>query len=140
MALIPWRRPWDEIEDWFEHRLPEMKKAGFMPPVDIYKKGNNVVVETQISGIDPTKVEVSVEEGCLIIKGASEKKTEVDDKNYYRKEVHAGSFYRSVPLPIKVIGDKAQAVYEDGLLKVIIPKAPVTKTKKISVKVKKGKK
>lgn len=153
MALIPWRpwfwRPWEELDDWFaafgeprrwrEERWPKIKSAEFMLPVDIYEKGSNVVVETQIPGIDPAKVEVSVENNTLILKGKSEKKSEVEDKNYYRKEVHYGSFYRSTALPVKVVGNKAEASYEDGILKVIIPKAPATKGKTIKVKVKKSK-
>lgn len=144
MALIQWRpwlgRSWDDLDDWFEDKALSARSSQFMPPVDIYEKGNKVIVETQVTGIDPEKVDISVEENHLIIKGASQRKTEVDEKNYYRKEVYAGSFYRSVPLPVKVIGDKAEAIYEDGLLKVSIPKMPETKAKKISIKVKTAKK
>ena len=82
------------------------------------------IVETGLVGIDPDKVNISIEHDVLTIKGESEKKSEVDDKNYYRKEIRRGSFYRSVPLPAHVIGDKASAVAEDGVLKISIPKAP----------------
>jgi len=145
MALIPWRpwlwRPWEdwgeEIEKWFEEKWPEIKVAEFMPPVDIYEKGNNVIVETPITGIEPEKVDISVEDNTLVLKGKSEKKSEVEEKNYYRKEVRYGSFYRAVSLPAKVIGEKAEASYEDGLLRVVIPKAAIAREKKIKVKVKK---
>ncbi|MFN3301492.1 MAG: Hsp20/alpha crystallin family protein [Patescibacteria group bacterium] len=147
MPLIPWRpwlwRPWEEfekeLEDWFEERWPEIKQAEFMPPVDIYEKGNNIIVETQISGIEPEKVDISVEDNTLILKGKSEKKSEVEEKNYYRKEVRYGSFYRALSLPTKVIGEKAEATYENGILKIVIPKAAEVKAKKIKVKVKKSK-
>lgn len=140
MTLIPWRpwlwRPWEELEDWFEEKWPEIKTAEFMPPVDVYEKGNNIVVETSITGIEPEKIDISVENNVLTLKGKSEKKSEVEEKNYYRKEVRYGSFYRVVNLPAKVIGDKAEASYEDGLLKVVIPKATPAKEKKIKIKVK----
>jgi len=141
MSLIPWRpwlgRSWDDLEDLLESKLPGIRQSGFIPAIDMYEKGNNLVVETQVPGIDPEKVDVSVEDNVLILKGSSQRKSEVDEKNYYRREVSSGSFYRSLPLPVKVEGDKAQAVYEDGLLKIIIPKTPVVKAQKISVKVKK---
>ena len=145
MPLVPWRGwlwPWEEFERWFEEfeeRWPEFKTAEFIPPVDIYEKGDNLVVETQIVGIEPEKVDISIEDNTLIIKGKSEKKSEVEDKDYYRKEVRYGSFYRAVSLPTSVIGDKAEATYEDGILKITIPKAAKAKEKKIKVKVKKGK-
>ncbi len=59
-----------------------------------------------------------------------------EDKNYYRKEIRTGSFYRSVPLPAHVIGEKASATASDGVLKIVIPKAPITKPKKIKIQTK----
>jgi HSP20 family protein len=146
MALIPWRpgwlfRPWEDWEDierWFEERWPELKTAEFVPPVDIYEKGNNVIVETPITGIEPDKVDVSVEDNTLILKGRSEKRSEVEEKDYYRKEVRYGSFYREVSLPTKVIGDRAEATYEDGLLRIVIPKAEEAKERKVKIKIKKS--
>lgn len=140
MALIPWRswlwRPWEELEDWLEEKWPEIKRAEFIPPVDVYEKGNNVIVETPITGIEPEKIDILVEDNTLVLRGKSEKKTEVEEKNYYRKEVRYGSFYREIGLPTKVIGDKAEATYEDGLLRIMIPKTAVAKEKKIKIKVK----
>ena len=57
----------------------------------------------------------------------------MEDKNYYRKEIRRGSFYRSVPLPTKVDGDKASAVTEDGILKITIPKSPEVQPKSIKI-------
>jgi len=72
----------------------------------------------------------------LIIQGKSEKKSEVEEKNYYRQEVRRGSFCRSVALPTHVVGDKANADYENGMLKITIPKAPEARAKKIDIKIK----
>lgn len=104
------------------------------PAVDVYEKDNAVVVEAPLPGIDPDKVQVSVENDVLSIEGHTEKKTEVDEKNYYRKEVRSGSFHRAVALPSSVDGDQAKAEYKNGILTVTIPKAAqvVKKTIKIS--------
>ncbi|MCX6797906.1 MAG: Hsp20/alpha crystallin family protein [Candidatus Falkowbacteria bacterium] len=110
---------------------------GFTPAVDMYEDKDNVVVETQLAGIDPDKVSVSIENDVLCLKGESEKKSEVDEKNYYRKEIRRGSFYRAISLPTKVDGDKASAVTEGGILKIIIPKAPEIKPKTIKIIAKK---
>lgn len=144
MALIPWRpgwlwrywEDWEDLDKWFEERWPEIKSAEFVPPVDIYEKDDNLVIETPITGIEPEKVDVSVEDNTLILKGKSEKKSEIDEKDYYRKEVRYGSFYRAVSLPAKVIGDKAEAEYKDGLLRVVIPKSAEAKEKKVKIKIK----
>jgi HSP20 family protein len=137
----PFLEPFEEMDKMFSELIPASRgQAGFVPAVDVYEDKNNVIVETQLAGVDPEKVDIAIENDVLIIKGESEKKSEVEDKNYYRKEIRRGSFYRSVPLPTHVIGEKASAVAEDGVLKVSIPKAPEAKAKVIKIKTKKGKK
>jgi len=133
MALIKWS-PFLDMEPFEE--MGKMIGA-LTPAIDMYEDKNNVIVEIQLSGIDPEKVNISIENDVLCIKGESEKKSEVEDKNYYRKEIRRGGFYRSVPLPAHVIGDKASAVAEDGVLKITIPKAPKLKPKTIKIKTKK---
>ena len=133
MALIKWS-PFLDMEPFEE--MGKMMGA-FTPAIDMYEDKDNVIVETQLSGIDPEKVNISIENDVLCIKGESEKKSEVEDKNYYRKEIRRGGFYRSVPLPAHVLGDKASAVAEDGVLKITIPKAQAVKPKTIKIKTKK---
>lgn len=103
------------------------------PAVDVYEKDNQVVVEAPLPGMDANKLQVSVENDVLSIEGSMEKKTEVDEKNYYRKEVRTGSFHRAVALPTSVDGDKAQADYKNGVLVVTIPKAAQAVKKTIKV-------
>lgn len=122
------------LSDW-----PVMRgnQAGFMPAVDVYEDKDNVIVETQLAGIDPDKVDISIENDVLCVKGENEKKSEIEDKNYYRKEIRRGSFYRSIPLPTHVESDKARAEAVDGVLKIFIPKAPEAKPKTIKIETKK---
>jgi len=143
--LIKWTPFLDQFED-LEKFVDQTMGLGsgiraqhFAPPIDIYETKDAVVVESPLAGIDPEKVDISIENDVLIMRGQSEKKSEVEDKNYYRREVRAGSFYRSVPLPTHVIGEKASAVYEKGVLKVSVPKAPERKAKTVKVQIK-GKK
>jgi len=127
------------MDKMMESMLPAVRgnQFGFTPAVDMYEDKDNIVVETQLGGIDPDKVDISIENNVLTIKGESEKKSEVDDKNYYRKEIRRGSFYRSIPLPTKVDGDAASAVNEDGVLKITVPKAVEIKPKTIKIQNKK---
>jgi HSP20 family protein len=130
--------PWEqfgELDRFFDENMP-----GFVPAMDIYQTKDAVIVETPLAGVDPENVEVSIENDVLTVDGKTERKSEVDEKNFYRKEVHYGSFHRSVHLPVAVIGGKAEAKSENGMLKITIPKAPEAKTRTIKVKVVKGKK
>ena len=142
MSLIKWTpflSEFDDIDKISDSMLPSLRgeRFGFTPAVDMYEDKDSVVVETQLAGIDPEKVDISIENNTLCIKGESEKKSEVEDKNYYRKEIRRGSFFRSIPLPTKVDGDSASAVNEGGVLKINIPKSPEIKPKSIKIQNKK---
>lgn len=119
MSLLPKNQnPLEEID----RGLMDLSK-GFIPPVDVYENGNDVVVETALAGVDPKDVTIAVDGGVLTITGKSEHRTEVDEKNYLYKEVRYGAFQRKVPLPVPVLGDKASASGEHGLLRITLPKA-----------------
>jgi HSP20 family protein len=108
-----------------------------VPPIDLYETADAVVVETPLAGIDPKHIDISIEQNLLTIKGVTERKTEVDEKNYYRKEVRQGTVFRQVPLPTAVEGEKASANYENGILKIQLPKRASLPSTKVKVDIKK---
>lgn len=135
MNIVRWS-PINDIDRWFDGMMPVVGNV-FTPAVDVYQTDKAVVVEAPLAGVDPEKVEIAIENDMLTIEGSMEKTTEVDDKNYYRKEIRSGSFHRSVALPVAVKGDAAEAVFEKGMLRITLPKADVQKSKTIKVQVKK---
>ena len=128
--------PFQDVDRFFDGLggLAGQDSAGFVPALDVYQTDDSVIVETALPGIDPDKVNISVENDVLTIEGKTEKRSEVDEKNYYRKEVRSGSFHRSIALPTSVEGDQAEAQYKDGILQVTIPKAAKSTPRTIKVK------
>lgn len=136
MSLIRWsplspffdQQPFEAMEKFFDevrggNALSASHGAnGLIPPVDMYETDTAVVVEMPMPGIDAKKLDISIENGILSVKGTHERKTEIDEKNYYRKEVRYGSVFRQIPLPAKVLANKTEALYENGVLKLTIPK------------------
>ncbi|MDP3970929.1 MAG: Hsp20/alpha crystallin family protein [bacterium] len=137
MRLVKWspmfpnRMP--DFDDMFEDFAGPMAQGGFAPAIDVYEEGNNMVAEVPLPGVDTNNIEVSIENDVLSIEGKTEKKTEVDEKDYYRKEVRYGGFHRAVALPCSVDGEKAKADYNDGVLKISVPKLEVAKKKTITI-------
>lgn len=129
MSLIPWSPFLDTFESL------EKGVQNFVPAIDVYEEKDNVVVEATLAGIKPQDVEINVHDDVLSIEGKRETSSEIDEKNYYRKEVRSGSFHRSIVLPASVQADKAQADFENGLLKVILPKEAKAKVKNIKINV-----
>lgn len=108
----------------------------FFPALDVYQDKDNVVAELALPGIDPSKVDVVIENDVLTVSGSTENKQEVKREDYYRKEVRTGSFSRSVVLPMAVKGNDAQAHYDKGVLTITMPKEESVKPKKVMVSIK----
>jgi HSP20 family protein len=135
MSLIQWKPTIEPFED-FDRALNQFfnqSHQGFVPSLDVYQDKDTVIVETPLPGVDPNKVNISIENDVLTIEGSSEKKSEVEEKDYYRKEVRTGSFHRAVALPTSVDGEKASAEYKNGILKISIPKEERAKPKQIKI-------
>lgn len=133
MSLIRWSPFF--YEPFEESSMQKMTAGGsIVPPIDMYETKDAVVVETPLAGVDPNKVEISIENGMLTIKGSTERKTEVDEKNYYRKEVRSGTVFRQISLPTHVVEGKTEASFDNGILKISMPKAEANKTVKVEIK------
>lgn len=133
--LIPF--PANDLSRFFD---PELFAPGeFFPALDIYQDKDNVVAELALPGIDPAKVDITIENDVLTVSGSTESKEEVKREDYYRKEVRSGSFSRSVVLPMAVKGNDTQAEYDKGVLTITMPKEESVKPKKIAVQIKDAK-
>jgi len=103
-----------------------------LPSVNIKETGDNFEVEMAAPGMDKSDFKIEVNQGVLSI--SSEKKVENDfneENRYTKREFSYQSFCRSFSLPTTVNSDKIAAKYENGLLKVIIPKREEAKPKPV---------
>ncbi len=143
MALIRYN-PYRDIERFFDEWAAKFDELAFPeislieePKMDIYEKNGKLVAEIAMPGVDPKSIDVSVEDNVLRVEAKKEEKVEEKKKNYYRKEIKAGYLKRMVALPVEVVDKKAKATYQNGVLKIEIPKKEEKKkkTKKVPVKV-----
>jgi len=91
------------------------------PRVDIFEKDNQLVVKAELPGIKKQDIDLSVEDGDLIIQATRNNEHESNQNNLYRMERQFGTFYREIPLPEGVQTDKIQASLNDGVLEVDVP-------------------
>jgi HSP20 family protein len=105
-------------------------------PIDMHQTANDVIVKTSLSGFKPEEVDISVSGDTLTIKGEHKEEEEIKEENYFYKERRYGKLSRSVLIPVQVKSDKAEAVFEDGILTLTMPKAEEVKPKQIKVKAK----
>lgn len=112
--------------------------GGFQPKVNITDSEKDIMVSIELPGIDEKDIELSLTKDALIIKGEKTEEKEEKGKNFHRMERSYGSFSRTLPLPVEVVADKAEATYKKGVLTVLLPKTAeaVKETKKIPIKAK----
>ncbi len=145
MALVRWDpfRELDTLQErmnrMFDESLfrlrPGRSEALWSPAVDILEDENNITVKAELPDMTEKDIDVKIENNVLTIKG--EKKLEKEEKreNYHLIESTWGNFVRSFNLPAGVDGDKAQAKFDKGVLRITLPKKEETKPKQIKVKV-----
>jgi len=103
-------------------------------PVDAYETDNEVVILTSLPGLKPEDVEITFEDGSLTIRG--EIKPPAEDVKYIIRERAYGPFTRTLNFNVPVDADKIEAVFDNGLLTLTVPKAESVRPKTIKVKAK----
>lgn len=93
------------------------------PPTDVYETDNHVVVVVEIAGLSPGDYEVLLRGRTLIITG--ERRDPVEKLVYQQMEIRHGRFRAQVHLPWALESGGYEAVYENGFLKISLPKARV---------------
>ena len=145
MAIIRWD-PFrdlvtlrDRMNRLFEDMSPaagegkELAASAWTPSVDIYETENEIVLTAELPGIDEKDVEIKVEDSTLTIRGERKLEKETKQENYHRIERAYGSFFRSFTLPNYVDQDKIEAIRENGVLKVHMPKKPEIKPRTVKI-------
>jgi len=106
--------------------------ANWVPASDIAETSKEYIVSMEAPGIDMNKTELTFTKGILTVKGEKVKESS-EDECCHCAERYSGSFRRSFRISEKVDGDKIDATYKDGILKVVLPKTEESSVKKIEV-------
>ena len=104
--------------------------SGFIPAVDIAETEKSFELEVAVPGFKKEDFDLNYNDGQLTISGERKFETEEKEVNYHRRETRYGSFSRTFHLPENVNEGKIQANYQDGILKVTLPKDQKKELKK----------
>ena len=146
MTVTHWN-PWHErvtlreamdqlFEDSFvrpgQSRGEGSRERPFRLPLDAYTTPEDIVIIASLPGLTPDEVSIAIEGDTLTIRG--ELRPPLENVGYLFKERVFGTFSRTLTLNVPVDADKAEAVFENGVLTLTLPKAEETKPKSIKVK------
>ena len=101
---------------------------------EVWEDENAVYAEADLPGLDPSKIEVTVNEGNQLTVQGERPATEIPGAVWVRQERPFGKFVRAITLPSLVDADQVEATYENGVLRLTLPKHEAAKPRKIIVK------
>ena len=139
-----WRSPLDELErmrrqmDWLSENLHGGRVtepfAGVFPLINVTEDSDGYNVRTELPGMEPGDLDISVTGNNLSITGERKIPDESGEARYHRRERESGRFSRVVALPGPIDPQKVEATSTDGVLTIRLPKAEAARPKQISIK------
>ena len=127
-----WLRPWrGEFPEW-----PDMAAfgEGRVPRMDVVDQEATLLVRAELPGVKKEDVEVSLSDNLLTVSTQTRQETSKEEKGkYQRREIHQGSFSRSISLPVNVDAGRATAKFKDGVLELSFPKIEAAKRRSIKI-------
>jgi HSP20 family protein len=111
---------------------PSHFRTGVFPPVNLTEDENNFTVRSELPGVDPEAIDISVEGETVTLRG-ERKLQAAENVNYHRREREAGRFRRVLSLPTRVNAEAVQATCRNGVLKIVLPKAEEAKPKQVRI-------
>lgn len=101
-------------------------------PLDVYTTPDEIVITASLPGLTPDEVDIVIEGDTLTIRG--ELRPPLENVEYLFQERVYGPFSRTLTLNVPIDVDKAEAVFENGVLTLTLPKAAETRPKVIQIK------
>jgi HSP20 family protein len=149
MAVVRWN-PWTDLFDLHTQLDQLVQPAAHSAsrngieyttlPVDIRQTDAAFIVEASVPGFSPDDVEVTFDDGALTIAGRHTSSETTKDATYVRRERRTASVFRQVGLPADVRAEDITASFENGVLRIEIPRAQKAQPKRIPVTALKGSK
>ena len=127
------RRQMDRLLSNFMGTESALSVSGVFPPLTIREDGDKILVEAEVPGIKPEDMSISVVGKTLTLTG-ERKAEQADNASFHRRERQWGCFRKAITLPDDVNADAVQAECQNGVLKIVLPKAEHAKPKKIAIK------
>lgn len=117
-------------------RLPDRTRTyaeAWAPALEVFETKDHWVVKAELPGIKKEDIDISVQEGRLILRGHKKEEAESADRELYRTERYYGEFERVISLPTSVDETRIKAGYRDGVLELTLSKREEVKPRRIAI-------
>lgn len=102
--------------------------------VDVYQTPNDIIIKTIVAGVRPEDLDISITRDMVTIRGSRQESNEVNEGEYFHKELYWGTFSRTILLPQEIDVDASEASEKHGLLVLRLPKLDKSRQTKLKVR------
>ncbi len=118
-----------ETGEWLEESAEEGQLT-----IDVYQTSDAIFIKTITAGVRPDELDISITRDMVTIRGERQMSQEVNDSDYFNRELYWGAFSRTVLLPEEVDVEEAEAEEKHGVLTIKLPKLDKNRETKLKVK------
>ncbi len=130
-----WLDPWLEFERTNRFALGHVTpQTAEFPAVNVWIAADLALVTTELPGIDPKAIDISVINDALTLRGSRQPDGLIESESYHRRERWQGQFTKTLELSFPVEVKKVETKYAKGILSISLPRAEADKPRKISIK------
>ena len=141
MTLLRYQSPWSLLGSSLQReleplRLPDLEVDGgdWTPSVDIQERSDRFCIRADLPGVNPEDVEITLEGGCLTLRGSRHEEKTEDAQGFRRTERVQGIFHRRFSLPDTVDAEGVKAESRHGVIEITVPKREKAQPRRITVK------
>ncbi len=102
--------------------------------VDVYQTPDDIVIKTIVAGVRPEDLDISITRDMVTIRGSRQEAKEVNQGDYFHKELYWGTFSRTILLPQEIDVDASEAIEKYGFLTLRLPKLDKSRQTKLKVR------
>ncbi|MFZ2886713.1 MAG: Hsp20/alpha crystallin family protein [Minisyncoccia bacterium] len=117
-----------------EENWPQEEEGQGELAVDVYQTPDAIVIKALVAGVQPQSIDISLTREMLTVSGIRSDEREVEEENYFQRELYWGTFSRTILLPEEVDVERAEASEKHGVLMVRLPKINKKRETKLKVR------
>ncbi|RMG90420.1 MAG: Hsp20/alpha crystallin family protein [Chloroflexi bacterium] len=136
---------WSDFDDRRTTLLRELERimrewerpktaAPAYPALNVWANPEGLIVTAELPGVEPEDIEISIVDRTLTLSGTRRPDTNGEGIKFHRRERGHGKFTRTLQLPFGVEKEKVDAIFNKGVLSIILPRAEAEKPRKVKVK------
>jgi HSP20 family protein len=143
VAIFRWGRAWQGMED-LEREVDRLMRTVNLslqgvrvgrrfPPVNLYELDDAYLITAELPGAKVDDFELTIQSGVLVLQGKRDDPDDVPADRYRRQERFYGAWSRSLNIPDRIDDARLSAKFENGVLKILLPKLPDSRPRRIPV-------